>query len=67
MDVSFFGAHGHVPRRVALLLAEVAGILPRCEHTLGRPEAYCHRAVLDAIRYLVDGCLAEIGLAIRAP
>ncbi|MGW7825020.1 transposase [Streptomyces puniciscabiei] len=21
----------------------------------GRPEAYCHRAMLDAIRYLVDG------------
>ncbi|BDM70106.1 hypothetical protein HEK616_35930 [Streptomyces nigrescens] len=27
MDVSYFGAHGHVPLRVALLLAAVAGIL----------------------------------------
>ncbi|MEW1775611.1 lipopolysaccharide assembly protein LapA domain-containing protein [Streptomyces sp. NPDC086777] len=27
MNVSYFGAHGHVPQRVALLLAEVAGIL----------------------------------------
>lgn len=25
MDVSYFGAHGHVPLRVALLLAAVAG------------------------------------------
>ncbi|MFF5139988.1 hypothetical protein ACFY6U_09680 [Streptomyces sp. NPDC013157] len=27
MDVSYFGAYGHVPLRVALLLAEVADIL----------------------------------------
>ncbi|MGW7240591.1 lipopolysaccharide assembly protein LapA domain-containing protein, partial [Streptomyces sp. NPDC054804] len=27
MDVSYFGAHGHVPLRVALLPAAVAGIL----------------------------------------
>ncbi|GAA0901041.1 MULTISPECIES: LapA family protein [Streptomyces violaceusniger group] len=27
MDVSYFGAHGHVPLRVALLLAAVGGIL----------------------------------------
>ncbi|GGU47943.1 hypothetical protein [Streptomyces violascens] len=27
MDVSYFGDRGHVPLRVALLLAEVAGIL----------------------------------------
>ncbi|MEV7960407.1 lipopolysaccharide assembly protein LapA domain-containing protein [Streptomyces sp. NPDC088141] len=27
MDVSYFGAHEHVPLRVALLLAAVAGIL----------------------------------------
>jgi uncharacterized integral membrane protein len=25
VDVSFFGAHGHVPLRVALLLAALAG------------------------------------------
>jgi uncharacterized integral membrane protein len=27
VDVSYLGAHGHVPLRVALLLAAVAGIL----------------------------------------
>ncbi|MER0483818.1 hypothetical protein ABR737_36740 [Streptomyces sp. Edi2] len=47
MDISYFGAHGHVPLRVALLLAAVAGsarIMQLCA-TARKHRRADHRAV----------------------
>ncbi|MER5517272.1 hypothetical protein [Streptomyces sp. NPDC002763] len=53
MDVSYFGAHGHVPLRVALLLAAVAGsarviqLRDRPQAPPGRPQG-CEAEAKDS-------------------
>lgn len=47
--------------------SQVRPLLPVPGWLRGQPEAYCHRAVLDAIRYLVDNGIRWRGMPVDFP